>query len=104
MVKDHHKIENLLENLEKEINYNNIFKAFHKFEWELEKHIFLEEKVIFMQYNPKNITEGYKNFPEITKQHNFILNKLNNWRKDIKKIKNIEDFFDFKNILINHKK
>lgn len=49
MVKDHRKIEDLLNNLEEKNNedFDPMQKAFNKFEWELEKHIFTEEKAIF---------------------------------------------------------
>ena len=104
MIKDHCKIEKLLDNFENNINKENMIKFFHKFEWELEKHIFLEEKAIFLEYNPRDVTEGYKMLPELTKQHNYILNMLNNWRRDISNNKNIEGFYNFKKILINHKK
>jgi len=105
MVKDHQKIENLLKNLEEKNNkdFDSMRIAFNKFEWELEKHIFTEEKAIFTSYNPDDITEGYKMLPELTKQHNFIVNKLNNWRKDIRNKRMISDFYSFKVYLTRHK-
>ena len=105
MVKDHNKIEKLLNNLEEKHNedFNSMRIAFNKFEWELEKHIFTEEKAIFTSYSPENKTEGYKMLPELTKQHNFILNKLNNWRKDIQNKNMITDLYSFKVYLIRHK-
>ncbi len=105
MVKDHLKIEDLLNNLEEKNNedFDSMRIAFIKFEWELEKHIFTEEKAIFTSYNPDDKTEGYKMLPELTKQHNFILNKLNNWRKDIRNKRMISDFYSFKVYLIRHK-
>ena len=105
MVKDHRKIEDLLNNLEEKNNedFDSMQKAFNKFEWELEKHIFTEEKAIFTSYNPDDITEGYKMLPELTKQHNFIINKINNWRKGIQNQKMITDIYSFKVYLIRHK-
>jgi len=105
MVKNHNKIEELLNSLENKNNNNfdSMRDAFNKFEWELEKHIFTEEKAIFTSYNPDNITEGYKMLPELTKQHNYILNRLNNWRKDIQNKSMISDIYSFKVYLIRHK-
>ncbi len=105
MVKDHRKIEDLLNNLEEKNNedFDSMRKAFNKFEWELEKHIFTEEKAIFTSYNPDDITQGYKMLPELTKQHNFIINKINNWRKGIQNQKMITDIYSFKVYLIRHK-
>jgi hemerythrin superfamily protein len=105
MVEDHCKIEKLINLIEekKGEGFDSITKTFNKFEWELEKHIFTEEKAIFTSYNPKNTSEGYKMLPELTKQHNFILNKLNNWRKDIRNKRMITDIYSFKVFLIKHK-
>ena len=105
MVDDHKLIEKLLDNLERDIdkNYDLMKKSFTKFEWKLEKHIFSEEKVIFTNYNPKDVNEGYKMLPELTKQHNYILNQLSNWRRDLINNNKIEGFFKFKKVLINHK-
>ncbi|GAH09102.1 unnamed protein product, partial [marine sediment metagenome] len=35
-----------------------LMKSFHTFEWNLEKHFFVEERAIFTAYNPKYIDEG----------------------------------------------
>jgi hemerythrin-like domain-containing protein len=105
MIKDHCKIEKLMSQLEEKNNedFDSMKIAFNKFEWELEKHIFTEEKAIFTSYAPENISEGYKMLPELTKQHNFILNKLNNWRKDIRNKNMISDIYSFKIYIIRHK-
>ena len=78
MVKHHCKIEKLLENFEANIDsdYESLLKTFSDFEWELEKHIFIEERVIYTQYNPDDIAGGYKMLPKLTTQHNFIINKI----------------------------
>ena len=105
MVKDHCKIDNLITKLEELKDDKEEFKkAFNKFEWELEKHIFAEEKAIFTSYKPEDVNEGYKMLPELTKQHNFILNNLSNIKKYYIINKKIEDFFQFKNLLLNHRK
>ena len=105
MIEDHNEIEKLMDYFEKDIdkNYELIKKSFTKFEWKLEKHIFSEEKVIFTNYNPEDVTEGYQMLPELTKQHNFILNQLSNWRKDLVNKDKIDGFYKFKKVLINHK-
>lgn len=105
MIKDHCKIEELINNLEEKTkeDYESMVKAFNKFEWELEKHIFTEEKAIFTSYNPEDVAEGYKMLPELTKQHNYIINTLNNWREDVRKKRIITDVYSFKEFIINHK-
>ena len=50
MVRDHCKIKNLLDDFEEKTkqDHKEMVKSFHKFEWELEKHLFVEEKAIFI--------------------------------------------------------
>ncbi len=105
MIDDHSKIEKLMDNLEGDIDkdYAIMKKSFTKFEWKLEKHIFVEEKVIFTNYTPEDVTEGYQMLPELTKQHNFILNQLAIWRKELVNERKINGFVKFKKILVNHK-
>ena len=105
MIKDHCKIEELINDLENKskIDFDSMSKSFNKFEWELEKHIFIEEKAIFTSYKPDNITEGFKMLPQLTNQHNFILNTINNWRDDIRNKRNITNINSFKEFLIKHK-
>jgi hemerythrin superfamily protein len=97
MINDHCKIEDLVDNLEKKSkdDFDSMKKVFNNFEWELEKHIFIEEKAIF--------TSGYKMLPKLTNQHNYLLNILNNWRKDIQNKRMITNVYSFKEFLINHK-
>ena len=105
MIRDHCKIEELINDLEEKTkgDFESMVKSFNKFEWELEKHIFTEEKAIFTSYNPQNVLEGYKMLPELTTQHNFIVNKLNNWRDDVRKKRRISDVYGFKEYIIKHK-
>lgn len=105
MIKDHSKLVNLINNLEEKSkeDFESMKDTFTKFEWELEKHIFIEEKAIFTDYNPDDITEGYKMLPQLTKQHNYIINTLNNWRNDVQKRRIITDVNSFKEFLINHR-
>ena len=105
MVKDHSKIELLIDKLEENAkgDPSTMIKSFNKLEWELEKHIFVEEKAIFTSYNPEDVTIGYKMLPELTKQHNDILNRLNIMRKDVRSRRIIKDVYSFKEFMINHK-
>lgn len=107
MVKDHGKIVKLLNDVEKVIDQEqdivSTMKVFDKFDWTLEKHFFTEEKAIFTSYEPENVTTGYAMLPELIKEHNEILNKLRVMRRNIKKRRPF-DFYDFKVMLMNHKK
>jgi Hemerythrin HHE cation binding domain len=104
MIKDHRKIVKLLQDVEKSIGMELIstMKVFDIFEWELEKHIFIEEKAIFNSYKPMNIVEGYKMVPELIQQHNDILNRLRVMRKSLIWQRPI-DYNDFKELIMAHK-
>ena len=106
MMNDHARLERLLDKLEDHVDadYPMMRKAFNTFEWELEKHLFVEEKAIFTQYSPDDIAEGYQMLPVITKQHTFIVNTLDTWRKQVRNNQRLEGFHDFKQFLIKHKK
>jgi ribosomal protein L31E len=105
MIKDHSKIVDLIDDLEKKSkkDFESMKKAFNRFEWELEKHIFTEEKAIFTSYNPDDVSQGYKMLPELTKQHNYIINILNNWRDDIRKKRMLTNIYSFKEFLDKHR-
>jgi len=104
MVKDHRTIVKLLKEVEKNLDADSktLTKAFDTLNWNLEKHIFTEEKAIFTSYSPVNVIEGYKMVPELIKQHNVILNKMNLMRTDLMKKKPI-DFHAFTELLTEHK-
>jgi hemerythrin superfamily protein len=104
MVRDHGKIVKMLHDVEKSIGMELIstMKVFDTFEWELEKHIFVEEKAIFTSYSPKNIAEGYRMMPQLIQQHNDLLNKLQMMRKDLTWQRPVR-FEEFRELLLMHK-
>lgn len=104
MTADHAKILKLIHDVEKSLGIElvSLMKVFDTFEWELEKHIFTEEKAIFTSYSPKNIVEGYKMVPELVQQHNDILNRVRVMRKDLMWNKPIK-FHEFKELISAHK-
>ena len=104
MTTDHEKIIDLLNNIEKCMDLDNrtLQKTFEEFYWELQKHIYTEEKIVFISYEPKDYEEGYKMVPNLMKEHNVIYNKLNEMKKSIKSDKTC-DFQGFKDIMIKHK-
>jgi iron-sulfur cluster repair protein YtfE (RIC family) len=104
MTTDHTKILKLLHDVEKSMGIERIslMKVFDTFEWELEKHIFTEEKAIFTSYNPKNILKGYKMVPELIQQHNDILNRVRLMRKGLMWNRPVQ-YHEFKEFLMVHK-
>lgn len=104
MVRDHGKIVKMLHDVEKSIGMELVstMKMFDTFEWELEKHIFVEEKAIFTFYSPKDVREGYRMMPQLIQQHNDLLNKLQVMRKDLMWQRSIR-FEEFRELLLTHK-
>jgi iron-sulfur cluster repair protein YtfE (RIC family) len=104
MIHDHAKLMKYLGVVEKNMKENpeDVISSFRTFEWNLEKHFFVEERAIFTWYNPENVDEGYAIFLDLAKQHTAILEKLRLLKKSIRNIEAI-DFTKFKSILIKHK-
>jgi|GEM_PF-664056 len=104
MVRDHDKIINLLIDFEKSIvqDKKTMMKAFNEFVWELEKHLFTEEKAIFISYEPKDETEGYAMVPRLMSEHDEIFDRIKTMKKSIKKNKDF-DFTGFRELLKKHK-
>jgi len=104
MEKDHDKIVKLLNDFEKciDLDKKTIKRAYDIFKWELEKHIFTEEKVLFTVYEPENIVEGYKMIPRLMQDHDKIYKQLKAMNKIIKSNKEC-NFQEFKEIFTKHK-
>ena len=103
MINDHCKIEGLLKSFK--ISYNKKSKSkidsFNKLKMELDRHFFIEERVIFTSYNPEG-WEEHRILQNILKEHIAILrmlggieSQLNNGHKP-----NIQAF---ENSLLKHK-
>lgn len=105
MVKDHRRIEDLIDSVEQNLDndFEVIEKSFDKFEWQLQKHIFAEEKAIFTFYEPEDVSIGYKMLPVLTKQHNDILNRLEKMQRDVQNGKTPEKVSEFKKVLMKHR-
>jgi len=75
MAEDHSKIGQLCAYIEKLLkeDLEKAKKVFNKFKWTLEKHFFIEEKVIFSLYNSKRSEEENQQILEILKEHKDIL-------------------------------
>ena len=104
MVKDHARLMQLLKIAESHFGQakDELMKSFHTFEWNLEKHFFVEERAIFTAYNPEYIDEGYDVFLDLSKQHTNILEKVQILRKEVE-IKGDVDTSKLKELLIKHK-
>jgi len=94
MKKEHEKINDLLEKFENSPEIN----IFSKFKWTLEKHFFIEEKVIFSVYQSCN--EECEEMFDLLKQHKDILFLIDKIEDNLKNSKS--DIEDLKNLLKAH--
>jgi hemerythrin-like domain-containing protein len=104
MVKDHARLLQLLKIAESHFRQDkdDLIKSFYTFEWNLEKHFFVEERAIFTSYNPDYIDEGYDVFLDLSNQHTKILEMIKNLKDELES-EGIADISKLKKILIKHK-
>lgn len=105
MKNDHHEIESLIDSLSESLDgsYDKMQKHFERFEWKLEKHLFVEEKAIFTFYEPDDVTMGYQMLPIVTKQHNHLFNELSKMRKEVRNGKEPSGLTELKTFLMKHR-
>ena len=80
MLEDHKKIVDYLNNVEEDGHPD--IEAFLKFEWHLKKHIFIEEKAIFISYQSIDDSEVEKIFTKLSKEHTVIIELLDRILKE----------------------
>jgi len=101
MLKDHERIVNYLNKVEADGHPD--IEAFLKFEWHLKKHIFIEEKAIFISYQPSDDPEEEKIFKKLSKEHTVIMDLLDKILKESFPRGNTS-FNKIKKLLAVHKK
>jgi hemerythrin len=89
MMRDHSKIHNLISEIElKSItNQKDSQHLFIKLKWTIEKHFFVEEKVIFTLYSSNYEENDY--LDKLLKEHKeilFLINKIDNNFKNSKEL------------------
>ena len=105
MMKDHDKLENLFEKFLKQVkssfeDHATVMKKFFDFKWNLEKHFFVEEKVIFSIYNYSNEEESDA-IRGVLNEHKNILWLINRIEIDLED-KKIPKTMNLAEILKNH--
>jgi len=101
MLEDHKKIVDHLNNVEEDGHPD--IEAFLKFEWHLKKHIFIEEKAIFISYQSIDDSELEKIFTKLSKEHTVIIELLDRILKESFPRGNTS-FNKLKKLLAVHKK
>ena len=98
MLRDHCKIEKLLSEFKLSIGSPEAEKRFDGFKWELEKHMFIEERAIFTFVKPED-NEDFAAIPKLKREHDEILDLMESIEKDTKE----EDVSKLQNLLMKHK-
>lgn len=104
MVRDHNRLMDYLKDVENNVNsdFEVLLKSFNTFEWNLEKHFFVEERAVFTAYNPDYIEDGHQLFSTLSEQHTLILEKVESLRKRLRSNRSIE-VSDLEEMLLKHK-
>jgi len=105
MEKSHQELEELLGKFKSNLldNFELASEAFEEFKRELEKHLSIEENAIFKFFNPAKDEDYNKVVPDLMKEHDLLLEMLNNVNNDLAVKKDI-DISDFEKLLVKHKK
>jgi iron-sulfur cluster repair protein YtfE (RIC family) len=104
MVKDHNLLMQYLKDVENNIGHDFGFlsNSFNTFQWNLEKHFFVEEKAIFTSYNPDKTNKEYIYFSDLMDQHTEILAFIESLRKKLQRREPF-DLNELKKLLARHK-
>lgn len=103
MLRDHARIAQLLDKVDKDIGQKpkKLLTAFQDFVWNLEKHFFIEEKIVLIDYNPYN-DEDSASISNIQKEHEVILGTLKKLEENLIKNKKV-DLSELKKVLLKHR-
>lgn len=103
--KDHCRIDKLLSDFRVNTSRPDSAKKFEKLRWELEKHLFLEERAVFTFLRSRD-REDFAAIPELEREHDKILEMMDEiWVSLIKKDRKntVESTTELCNILLKHK-
>ncbi len=104
MVKDHNRLFEYLKDVENNLgsDFGFLSNSFNTFQWNLEKHFFVEERAIFISYNPDEPDKQYDFFSDLMDQHAEILGIIESLRKKLQKREPL-DLNELKKVLVKHK-
>jgi len=104
MVKDHNRLMEYLKEVENNLGrgFGFLSNSFNTFQWNLEKHFFVEERAIFTSYNPDDPDKEYDYFSVLMDQHTEILEIVESLRKKLQKREPF-DLNELKKLLVKHK-
>ena len=104
LVEDHNRLMKYLKDVEINISrdFGFLSNSFNTFQWNLEKHFFVEERAIFISYKPDKFDNEYNFFSDLMVQHTEILEIIESLRKKLQN-RGPFDLDELKKLLVNHK-
>jgi hypothetical protein len=104
MIKDHNRLMEYLKDVQNNFgrDFGFLSESFNTFQWNIEKHFFVEERAIFASYNPDKPDEEYIYFSDLMDQHTEILETIESLRKKLQKREPF-DINELKKLLVKHK-
>jgi len=104
MVKDHNRLMEYLKDVENNLgrDFGFLSNSFNTFQWNLEKHFFVEERAIFNSNKLGPVNIRYEVFLDLSKQHTEIFEKIESLRKKLQKREPF-DLDELKKLLVEHK-
>jgi len=103
MLRDHQKIGTLLANLNNGMNkdHQKVLELFHEFIWTLEKHFFIEERIVLTDYNPPD-EKNSAAISNLLREHDHMLKLSRKLEEDLIKNKKV-DISQLQKMLIKHR-
>lgn len=102
MIKEHKKIQSMLNLFEKEENFEKKEKLCNKFKWTIQKHVFVEEKAIFSF--SQDIAGGIvSDVFKLMEEHGEILNLIKDIEDELDENTPLS-IYNLKNFLRRHEK
>jgi hypothetical protein len=103
-VQDHNRLLDYIKDIESNLgrDFGFFSNSFNAFQWNLEKHFFVEERVIFTSKYPDKPDVEYNYFSILIDQHTEILKKIESLRKKLQRREPF-DLNEIKKLLIKHK-
>ncbi len=104
MIRDHTRLLNCLKDVENNLkqDFDFLIQSFQSFQWNVEKHFFVEERAIFISYNPSNSNGDYNYFSDLMDQHTEILEIIKSLENKLQR-KESFDLNKLKKLLLKHK-
>ncbi|MBS3749383.1 MAG: rubredoxin [Candidatus Thermoplasmatota archaeon] len=105
MIHHHNIIMGLLNDFDHCLKYDTqlLMDAYDVLKWEFDKHLFIEEKIVFMAQELHDLPDVYEIIPRLVSDHEKFEKILLKMRNDIKKNNTTCNFLEFKELIYKHK-